>query len=78
MICIQNDPKSELIELHVDEAGIDYLIQLLNTLREYDTNDIHLFTQAWGGDGLDSDPQNLDLPVTNQLKIMKWPAPPQP
>ena len=75
MICIQQNLKDEMIEMHLDEVGIDHLIALLQNLKKNIPWHEHLFTKEWGGEDLSSKPINMDseTSVINHLKIMAWP-----
>ena len=72
MITVQYDKASEFMELHLDSGGVDKLIKILENLKQAAPGDEHLFTNEWGGSGLDSSPMNLSIPVVNHLKIMVW------
>lgn len=69
------DSEQELIELHLNREGAEYLKNILEKLiLEKDNKDIHLMTPDWGGDELSSDPQNSNenIRLIHHLKLIYW------
>ena len=84
MLYLETDKDGDQVFLHADQEGIQRLRELLDVLEaqpdkpEHD----HLFTEAWGGDGLDetlafgSRDANSDSNRTvHELKAYYWPKP---
>jgi hypothetical protein len=65
--------KNELF-IHMDENGIDFLIDELTRLAERvkrgETDHTHLMTEEWGGGELSSESQGDE--VLNHVKIYCW------
>lgn len=75
VITIELDPEQELIELHLNKEGAEYLKSILeNLILKNDNQDIHLMTPDWGGDELSGIPQNNDecIKLIHHLKLMYW------
>jgi hypothetical protein len=48
MLTAEMNEKLNAIELHLDEKGLDNLIEQLQSLKQYDSH-AHFMTPAWGG-----------------------------
>lgn len=72
---IELDQQGEMIELHLNKAGAEYLRNILDRLISNNKSEhLHLMTPDWGGDELSSNQQNLsaNIELLHQLKIMYW------
>lgn len=75
VLTLELDQQGELIELHLNKAGAEYLKNVLVKLIENNQDEhLHLMTPDWGGDELSTEQQNLgeDMKLMHQLKIMYW------
>jgi len=73
LLSVESDDARELVEVHLNRSGLDYLIDALTQLRDSPSPDhLHLMTANWGGDGLSGSPQNVDLVAAKHLKICLW------
>jgi YD repeat-containing protein len=73
LIQIEWNSDGKRVEIHLNDAGIDYLASLLDHLRsEAAPNDIHLMTPSWGGNELSEGEHPGNNDVVNHLKIFKW------
>lgn len=69
------EANDDFIEIHLNDAGIDYLIKRLNSLKKYSENDHeHLFTSDLGGNEITNIKQNLDekMKLMHHLKLVYW------
>ncbi len=76
LLTLEFDQKRELIELHLNKNGAEYLKSVLTRLINGDlVCDHHFMSPDWGGDELSSNQQNLsdDMKLINQLKILYSP-----
>lgn len=72
---IEIDEQGELVEIHLNKEGAEYLRDLLNNLIEGNSdNDLHLMTPHWGGNELTGEKQNQSdtIKLIHQLKLMYW------
>jgi hypothetical protein len=70
---IEFDQLDEMVELHLNKVGAEYLRNVLTKLIDNNKNcDHHFMTPDWGGDELSSEKQNLsdDTKLMHQLKIL--------
>jgi hypothetical protein len=62
--------------LHLNDAGIDYFIDLLNRLKRVEEQEhYHLMTPDWGDEELTTPEvtsETGELEVVNHLCVMKW------
>jgi hypothetical protein len=75
VLTIELDQLGEMVELHLNKAGAEYLKNILDRLISNNQNEhLHLMTPDWGGSELSSNQQNLsaDVELLHQLKIMYW------
>ena len=75
ILTLELDQQGELIELHLNKAGAEYLKNILVKLIKNNQNEhLHLMTPDWGGDGLSTDQQNLgkDIKLIHQLRVSYW------
>lgn len=75
IITIEIDKKDEMLELHLNKSGAEFLKNILLKLIERDTNcDHHLMSADWGGNELTTEKQNQSesMELIHQLKIMYW------
>lgn len=73
LLTFEADRAGQRIEIHVDSAGLDFLIQELQRLRDVATQDhAHLMTDDWGGSGLSDEKQNVNAELIHHVKILKW------
>lgn len=73
MLSFEFDRTGEKLEIHADDAGLEYLIQQLSNLRHAAGQDhVHLMTEDWGGFGLSNQNQNRSSVLINHVKIFKW------
>lgn len=67
------DSEGEKVEMHLNDVGIDYLINQLQELKGKSGNsDVHLMTPSWGGEELTEGPCEAGYSLVNHLKIYKW------
>ena len=72
---IELDEKEKTIELHLNQAGAEYLKNILERLISNNKSEhLHLMTPDWGGNELSSNQQNLstDAELLHQLKVVYW------
>ncbi len=65
----------DLVEIHLNNDGIDLLIDRLNFLKKSNKNvHAHLMTTEWGGNELTNVKQNSDekFMLFNHLKLIYW------
>ena len=70
---IELDRHGEMVELHLNKKGAEFLRDFLSKLIDNNTvSDHHFMSPDWGGDELSSDQQNLsdDIKLIHQLKIL--------
>jgi Immunity protein 32 len=70
---IELDQQREMVELHLNKKGAEFLRDVLNKLIENDTfSDHHFMSPDWGGDELSSEKQNLSdgTKLIHLLKIL--------
>lgn len=75
LLTIELNQDHDIIELHLNKAGAEYLIDAIKKLVSLDeVEHLHLMTPYWGGNELSDSKQNSndDFEVINQLKIMYW------
>ena len=61
------------IEIHLDQEGIQELIQILTKLQKSNKpNHNHLMTSAWGGNELTSEKQAAANELINKVTIRLW------
>jgi hypothetical protein len=75
IITLELDSNRELVEMHLNKAGAEYLLKLFQSLAQSETDtDCHLMTPEWGGNELTEDAQNLggETKLINHLKILYW------
>lgn len=75
ILTVELDQRGELIELHLNKPGAEYLKNLLVRLIEENQDEhLHLMTPNWGGDELSEAQQNSgeNMKLMNHLKIMYW------
>lgn len=75
ILTLELDQQNEILELHINKLGAEYLINLLSQLEKNNVDcDKHLLTSYWGGKELSSEKQNLkeEIQLLNHLKIMYW------
>ncbi|HTE33507.1 MAG TPA: Imm32 family immunity protein [Chryseolinea sp.] len=72
---IEIDEQGNLIEMHVNKDGAEYLRSILdNLIRANENSDKHLMTPDWGGTELSSESQNKadGVRIVHHLKLMYW------
>ena len=70
---IELDKQNEKVEIHLNQEGLEYLINILNTLsQKKDCDHIHLMTSSWGGEELTEYKIQEGNILINHLKIYKW------
>lgn len=73
LFSVESDPAREVVEIHLDRNGLDYLIDTLNRLRnESAPEHIHLMCPEWGGDALSETPQNPEFAAAKHVKLCLW------
>lgn len=73
MLSFELDRSAGKLEIHADDAGLEFLIQQLSLLRRAVGQDhVHLMTEDWGGSGLSNQKQNEASDLLNHVKIFKW------
>jgi hypothetical protein len=72
---IEIDEQGELVEMHLNKEGAEYLRDILNRVIEVNSDDhLHLMTPDWGGNELTEEKQNQSdtVKLIHQLKLMYW------
>ena len=59
------------IEIHGDEAGLLYLVELISKVIKYRQHD-HWMTPSWGGDELSEEQQNDENRIVNKVTLHIW------
>jgi len=75
LLTLEFNPNEDVIEIHLNKVGAEYLINNLNRLIKNGENEhIHLLTPEWGGNELTTEKQNLneETQLIHHLKIMYW------
>lgn len=75
LFTVELNNSNESIEIHMNQEGIDSLIEKLNSLkRRNETDHEHLMTPTWGGDDLTIIQQNKDenVKLINHLRLCLW------
>jgi hypothetical protein len=75
LLSVESDDSHEIVELHMNRVGLDYLIDVLATLRESDAPDhVHIMSPEWGGDGLTGEPrhQREGYVAAKHMKVCLW------
>lgn len=73
LIKFEFDVEGEKIELHLNDEGIDSLIEQLLYLKKEGKNEhLHLMTPAWGGDELSEGKTQEGFNLINHVKIYRW------
>jgi hypothetical protein len=75
ILTFEYSQQRDLLELHLNKAGAEFLKNVLAKLIDNNNNcDHHFMTPDWGGDELSNEQQNLsdDMKLLHQLKIMYW------
>ncbi len=72
---IEIDEQGELVEMHLNKEGAEYLRDILNRVIEVNSDDhLHLMTPDWGGNELTEEKQNKSdtVKLIHHLKLMYW------
>ncbi len=75
ILTLEFDQQKELIELHLNKKGAEFLRSVITELIDNDTvSDHHFMSSDWGGNELNSDQQNLSdgMKLIHHLKILYW------
>jgi len=73
LLTFEWDDGKEVLKVHANREGIDYLIDVLTRLRELPPPDhAHLMTEEWGGSELTSEKQDQDALLVNHVKLYTW------
>jgi hypothetical protein len=73
LLSVESDSAREVVEIHFDRNGLDYLIEALTRLRnESAPEHFHLMCREWGGDGLSETPQNTEFVAAKHVKFCLW------
>ena len=75
LLTVEFDNDSKVVEIHLNDLGIDTLLKYLQSLKNNSVNDHHnLMSSSWGGKELSDEKQNEDNNVQfiNHLKIIYW------
>jgi hypothetical protein len=64
----------EMVEIHLNDEGIDFLIDRLKSLKNRKNDHDHLMTQDWGGNEITNNKQNLNdrFKLMHHLKLIYW------
>jgi hypothetical protein len=79
LLTFEVEPEGDVVEIHTDASGLEYLIHQLLSLREKvrqgDHGLLHLMTDDWGGEELSNQRQGKGDGVTlaHHVKIHAWP-----
>ena len=73
MVSVECDQSREVVELHLNRPGLDYLIDVLSRLRDATPPEhVHLMSSDWGGGELSGSAQNPDFVAAKHLKVCLW------
>lgn len=75
LLTVEYNSDQEVIELHVNRSGAEYLIGTLKNFIENNKDEhTHLFSLDWGGNELGMEKQNLneENKLIHHVKIMYW------
>ncbi len=73
MITFEKNLDKDIFELHFDEDGINYLINLLNNLKKNQKYmHVHLQSNKYGGSELSDITQGFNSELINQLDLFYW------
>lgn len=73
MLTFECDTDREVVQVHVNREGLDYLIAVLARLRDLPTPEhVHLMTLDWGGGELSSEKQSPESSLIKHVKLCKW------
>ena len=75
LLTIELGGKDQIVEMHLNKLGSEYLRDILSKLIAENQNcDHHLMTPDWGGNELTSDQQNLKegSKLIHNLKLFYW------
>jgi hypothetical protein len=74
MLTVECDATGEVVLIHMNRVGLDYLIERLTYLRDKaDSPDhTHLMSAHWGGSSLDDSGQTEGMQLVHHLKLLKW------
>jgi hypothetical protein len=75
ILTVELNSKKDSVEIHMNSAGIDLLINKFNSLKLRKENDHeHLMTPDWGGTDLSNIQQNTDenVKLVNHLNLYLW------
>lgn len=73
MLVFELDKSSSVLEIHLDDNGLEKLKEVIAKLDQLKQSDhVHLMTEEWGGDELSDEQQNMDFDLIHHVKIMRW------
>jgi hypothetical protein len=73
LLTFECDGQRQVVEVHANQEGLDYLIEALSRLRDSAIPDhIHMMTPAWGGQELSETNQNVEFAHLQHVKVCKW------
>ena len=72
MISFELNGDEDIVEINVDDAGRNKLIDILQRLNIDNNNHVHLMTKEWGAGEIDDVPQNKENSIVNLVNIRIW------
>jgi hypothetical protein len=74
MLSAELEKKYLTLDIHLDEKGLDFLINELNKLKNSKSkrDHIHFMTPSWGGYELTEERKNPENALVNKVTIYKW------
>lgn len=74
ILSLEIDQKSQKVELHLNEAGLTHLLDILNFIKANKKQDehYHLMTPSWGGEELTEEKQNDASNLVNHFQVVFW------
>ena len=72
MLTFELNP-SQTIEVHVNEEGLQDLIEVLRRLNASPSSEhVHLMTASWGGSELTENTQGVDTQLVHRVTFHLW------
>jgi hypothetical protein len=76
VLSVSTSPDGDVVYIHADEAGLDFLIERLTRLRGHIQHDEceheHFMTLAWGGHGLSERELDSEERQVHHVKLYGW------
>ena len=73
LLTFEYDSAGEVVTLHLNREGLEYLIGVLVRMRDLAAPDhVHLMTADWGGEELTDQKQASGSVLIHHVKLCKW------